>query len=243
MSLYKIAKSQYLALADTLAKKKFDESVLSDLMVDDNYATKTVSKTEMMFLYDFVSTRKPKKVIEFGTGKSTWIIASAMSSYYKPTGEYKLVSFEDQESWFREQEKRFPYSKIPNAKEFVNIVFSEVEIFEYRWTKGTSYRETPREHFDLCFVDGPDPLDMFAADLVKILESCESSVDIIIDGRYSTVIAAFSLLGSEKMTIWHGGFSVFKGVTKEDLRRSIKNNHYSITKKDFRVYWPWRRDY
>lgn len=243
MRLYKIAQSRYLALADAMIIKKFDESGLSNLVRDETYTTAAVSKTDFLFLYNFVATNKPKKVIEFGTGKSTWVIAYAMSSYYEPTGEYKLLSLEDQEFWFREQEKRFPYSRIPDAREFVEIRYSDVEYYEYRWTRGTSYRETPREHFDLCFVDGPNPLDTFNADLVKIVESCESTVDIIIDGRFSTQIAAFSLLGSKKMTRWHNGFCVFKGVTREDMAGSPKQNNYSINRKHHKVYWPWKRDY
>lgn len=243
MSLYKIAQSRYLALVDRMIIKKFDESILSDLVRDDSYNTATVSKTELIFLYNFILATKPKKIIEFGTGMTTWVIAYAMSAYYEQTGEYKLLSLEDQKFWLDEQEKRFPFSKIPHSREFVQIMISDIEYFEYRWTKGTSYQDTPREHFDLCFVDGPDPRGTFNADLIKIIESCESRVDIIIDGRFSTRMALFSLIGSNKMVQWHNGFCVFKGVTKEDLARGPKSNTYSLNRKHHKVYWHWKRVY
>ena len=44
MGLYKMAQSRYLALADAMSIKKFDESELSDLVRDESYTTAAVSK-------------------------------------------------------------------------------------------------------------------------------------------------------------------------------------------------------
>lgn len=238
MSVKEMIKRPYIEFLNKQITAKYENSDLPELLKRDDYETASVSRNDSFFIYDYVLKNKPKKVVEFGTGKTTWIIAHAMSSYFKPNGEYKLVSLEDVSFWFEEQKKNFPYSKIPAAKDFVELKLSPTEYYEYRWARGTSYQETPREHFDLCLVDGPNQEEAFNADLVKVVESCESSVDIIIDGRTNTVVAAMSLLGTEKMTRLHIGLCIFKGVTRDDLIKSPKLKTYVMSRKVHKYYRP-----
>ena len=71
---------------------------------------------EYLRLYQMVRELKPEYVLECGTGKSTFIIAHAMS---KNGNGKKLVSMEESSAWADEQDKAISYFfNHPNAKDW-----------------------------------------------------------------------------------------------------------------------------
>lgn len=205
------------------ANRKRDEEVIAELGLapyfTDAYATTGVSGGDIAFIHDYIRTNRPRRVIEFGTGKSTWVIAKCMERYCWDYhgGDIALVSMEESEYWFNEQKRYFPKQEITNYDQFVQIILSEVENHTYRFIIGKSYTETPLEPFDLCFVDGPDAHGTCNMDFIKLLTQATDPMSAIIDSRKTTQMAYASLLGKEKLTRFHNGFCLVRDVTKDDL--------------------------
>jgi len=220
----KLSLRRYSAIASR--NRQRDDQVLSRLGLTkyftDSYATTGVSGGDIAFLHDYIRDKRPKRVIEFGTGKSTWVIAKCMALYCwdHHNGEIALVSLEDSKHWFDEQEKHFPKHEIAHYDDFVSIVLSEVEDYRHGFIVGKSYKDTPLEHFDLCFIDGPTDYGTCNMDFIKLVECAESPISAIVDNRKTTQIAYAVLLGKSKLIRYHNGFCVIDNVTKSDLRAS-----------------------
>ncbi|MGD9867080.1 MAG: hypothetical protein AB7U38_03665 [Hyphomicrobiales bacterium] len=186
----------------------------------DAYATTGVSGGDIAFLHNYIREHRPRRVIEFGTGKSTWVIARCMELYCwdRYDGDIRLVSMEESDYWYDEQLKYFPKHEIPHFDDFVEVVLSGVEDYRYGHIVGKSYVNTPREHFDFGFVDGPDAHGTCNMDLIKLVEVADKPVSAVVDNRKSTQIAYAVLLGRENLVRYHTGLCHVRNVTKADLR-------------------------
>lgn len=200
-----------------------EHQTLSDLGFDfnqtDDYTTEKPRRNTLACLVEFIRRRRPKRVIEFGTGKSTWIIAAAMERYCRDLhgSDMVFVSMEDDELWYKEQLRFFPDEKLPNARDFVKIVLSPIEQYQYRYLTGIVYRDMPQEHFDLCFIDGASPKETCCMDFIKVLENSDAPVSCLLDSRKTTQMAYAALIGKAKMTRYHTGVCLFENVTAEEL--------------------------
>src|SRR3989338_6660087 len=86
-----------------------DKKIISDLGLTsyfgNEYFTTGVSHGDISFLYHYIKNNRPQRVIEFGTGKSTWVIAKAMQDYCLDyhKGDITLISMESIDHWYQEQ--------------------------------------------------------------------------------------------------------------------------------------------
>ena len=206
-----------------LANRKIEEELLRDLGLQEifngSYATTGVNAGDYGFLFHYVRETKPRKVIEFGTGKSTWVLAKAMESHCLDlyNGEIALVSMEEEPKWHQQQLEHFPFDKIRGSRDFVRLVRSDTEEIRERYIIGRSYTETPLEQFDFCFVDGPNPRGTCNMDAIKLLRQAEGKINCLLDNRKTTQIAYAALLGQSKMIRYHNGLCLFAGLGREDL--------------------------
>lgn len=185
----------------------------------DDYGTTGVSGGDVAFLHNYIKAEKPRRVIEFGTGKSTWIIAKCMERYCwdKYGGDIAFVSMEESQFWYEQQLKFIPRNAFSHFDQFVRIIRSEPEIYRFRFAAGQSYKDTPVEHFDFCFIDGPDPHGTCNMDFIKLVEKSERPMTALVDNRKTTQMVYAALFGKEKMTRYHSGLCLVKDVAKTDL--------------------------
>ena len=216
-----LSRVRYARIAE--ANAEADRKVLGDLGLaahfTDDYTTTGISSGDTAFLHANIRDRVPRRVIEFGTGKSTWVIARAMEKYCWPRygGDIALVSMEESEHWYEQQLKFLPRQAFEHWDSFVRIVRSDPEIYRFRFLAGMAYADTPIEHFDFCFVDGPDPHGTCNMDFVKLVAASDRPMTALIDTRKSTQMAYAALFGKQRLTRYHSGLCLVEDVTRADL--------------------------
>jgi len=191
-----------------------------------------VSLMDYACLYDFVKENRPRYFLECGTGVSTHIIARAMKSYCYDhySSNIKLVSMESDERWYQEAIKLYP----EEFSDFLEIVLSPIDYHQYSFVRGTVYRDVPDYPYDSLFIDGPDTQGMCNMDFVKLVESSESPIYGIIDGRRRTALAYSYLFGGKKIVYYRFGFSYLGPFSKRDLLSKI--NLMDIFRRNIKVY-------
>jgi hypothetical protein len=200
-----------------------DEKIVEDAGLSEffakEYDTKTGGSGDHSYLFEYIKEHRPRRVIEFGSGKSTWIIAKAMEMYCwdKYEGNIELVSMEHHEGWYNKHISNLPNMKIDHFDEFVSMILSPIEEFRHRFIVGLVYSDMPMRQFDFCFVDGVPPEDLCGMDLIKLLTVSSEPISCLIDGRRTTQTAYAALLGTKKMTRYHTGLCLFDKVTADDL--------------------------
>lgn len=161
-------------------------------------------------IYYLVRKRKPFKVLEFGSGYSTLIIAYALkknwdeyleglSAEEEPVRKYEkpqLVALESSEKW---QKNTLEKLESVHLSEYVRIEISDVEIAEYNGQICHYYKSLPDIVPDFVYLDGPDPATVkgtinglsfknirrtvMSADILKYESTLLPGFFMIVDGR------------------------------------------------------------
>jgi hypothetical protein len=200
-------------------------------------ASKTISDSygltdfEYVRLYQMVTELKPDYVLECGTGKSTFIIAHAMSC--NGNGK-KLVTMEESADWAHEQEKAISYfyshrhasEWFPGSSpELIELATSETAIERHRVWAGSCYKAIAPYPYSFMMIDGPELTDecFVNIDVVNVLKSSDIPISIWIDGRWPTVAMCRALFGDKLVTKPGWTHTEIYHATREDLSRSMKN--------------------
>ena len=102
--------------------------------------------TDYYLLHRFVMKHKPALVVEFGSGKSTIVLAHAL----KQTGGH-VVTYEAVPEYYENLLQLIPSELSPT----ITAICSPREETEFRGVWGVRYAHTPPEGASLFFVDGP----------------------------------------------------------------------------------------
>ncbi len=156
-----------------------------------------------------------------------------MHDYCKPIyKEIKLISMESVKEWYDHAMERFPLK----YKDFLEIHYSEVDIFEYSFLRGTVYKDVPEHPFDVVFVDGPACGDMCNMDFIRHILTSGKKCTAIIATRKTTTLAYMSMIGKDMVNTFHFGLSFVQPVSREDLlifsSNQLKRNYYATVKED-----------
>ncbi len=185
---------------------------------------------EYVRLYQMVRELKPEYVLECGTGKSTFIIAHAMS---KNGNGKRLVSMEESSTWADEQNKAIShFFSHPNAKdwfpgssqELVELITSGIMIEQHRVWAGSCYQDLKLYPYSFMMVDGPELNNecFVNIDVVNVLNASDIPISIWIDGRWPTVAMCRALFGDKLITKPGWTHTEIYDATKGDLNRSMK---------------------
>ncbi len=173
-------------------------------------------------LHRMIRVKRPRHVLECGTGRTTWVIAHALAQNQKDHGiAGKVTSMESVKVWYDEASSIFPAELRP----FADIRLSEPTTFMYGFIKGTCYTELPDLPYEIVFVDGPSPEVLEGAahqtanmDFVKVVLRSSIPVTAVVDYRLRTVIAYGVIFGKRKVQFlkpWNLG--IVENVTKQDI--------------------------
>jgi Methyltransferase domain len=159
---------------------------------------------DLLNIYETVRRRKPRIIIEFGSGCSTLMFARALVD----NGSGYLYSIDASEPFLRRTQSYLP----ENLKPYVSLSYSEIEIGEMSGQNVMWHQSVPDVPADLVYLDGPDYQD-FSADIETqadgILLESKASKDytILIDGRWQTFeFTRDNLKGRYSETVDHTHF-------------------------------------
>ena len=195
--------------------------------ISDSYG---LTNFEYVRLYQMVRDIQPEYVLECGTGKSTFIIAHAMS---KNGNGKKLVSMEESPAWADEQRKAIShFFNHQHAKEWfprssqdlIELITSDIMIERYRVWAGSCYKGVKPYPYSFMMVDGPELNNecFVNIDLVNILKTSDIPVSLWIDGRWPTVTMCCALFGDKVISKPGWTHTEIYHATKDDLNRSMK---------------------
>lgn len=199
-------------ISDYEAKKCLDQVGVLDLLVEGNTSEIDPEWDDLARLHMLVKERKPFQILEFGSGFSTIVMASALRDYWeeykmiiseKPDHEIvktwdkpSIVSVETSEKWKKNSEKKI---REVDLTEFSQIIISSVSIAEIEGQVCHLFNELPDIVPDFIYLDGPDPSDVqgninglsfqnkkrtvMSADVLKFESTLLPGFFMIIDGR------------------------------------------------------------
>jgi predicted O-methyltransferase YrrM len=230
MKIYNYILSKYIAYKhnqNLQYSKKYlkNNPELKDIIgyAEDNSGSSGVEITDYILLRKMIKKLRPQHVLECGTGRSTLVIAQAMMDYcFELYGDdMKLISMEHVEEWHKMQEAILP----EKFQSFVQITYSPLDLYQYSFVRGTTYKDIPDLPYDFVFVDGPksDFPDkqlprMCNISFIQVLSKSTKPVSAIIDKRHNSVLAYNTLLKSGLVKFnqsWIVG--IVEKATKDDL--------------------------
>lgn len=161
--------------------------------------------TDYHLLHRYILTRRPRRVLEFGSGKTTVVMAHALAVAHRAAPRNEpghLYSLEDIPRFHEEVKRRVPEELMP----YVTLLCREKRESHWRgeiW--GFHYSELPPPPFDFVFVDGPTEYRDEQAvqqgskgvclDLLYLLErDSDVSMDVVVDQKLSSLEAYESVL-------------------------------------------------
>ena len=139
--------------------------------------------SDFWFLYKTVRRRKPRVVLEFGSGGSTVVIARALldNKIQSPECAGYLYSIDDQEYWANTTRSMIP----PELKEICEVI--HVPTVELDWDGHPTFRHSRLPVFtpDLIYLDGPTLRKdrKIAVDVLEMEPKFQPGFLLIIDGR------------------------------------------------------------
>lgn len=173
--------------------------------------------------------KNPKKVLELGSGKSTIAITRWL---HKLNGSHAVVSMDEYEKWGNLTTENLNRLSIEHNTE---VIISERVDSSVGFFLGTKYKAIPKHNYDLIFIDGPDPKGGINIDAIDILSKQEAPCDIIVDGRFRTVLALQALFPKCRSFKFINNMTLFEGVCKNEF---TENNFSHIHYGKFKGFDP-----
>ncbi len=164
---------------------------------------------DLWFLYREVRARRPRLVLEFGSGCSTPIIAAALEE----NGAGKIVSVEASAEWLEVTRNYFPRHLAARCE----LVHSPAVLSEHDGNQVWRHSAVPDVVPDLIYLDGP-PLQgrIGSIDVLDLEPRLDSGARLIVDGRKKNFAYLRAKLRRPWSFRWHT--IAYRGVG--DLRTS-----------------------
>jgi hypothetical protein len=166
-----------------LARRKLQRRGLAQMYGKLHPVSYQPDWSDLLNIYELGRRRRPKIVIEFGSGCSTLMFAKALAD----NGSGHLYSIETSEHFKKRTESYLPASLRP----FVELIHSDIEFGQMAGEKVMWHRTIPDVSPNLVYIDGPDYQDFSAdveiqADGVMLEPKAQLDYTILIDGRKQT---------------------------------------------------------
>ena len=144
---------------------------------------------DLAHLHKLILERKAIKILEFGVGWTTIILADASR-----VNNGKVFSVDASKKWINVANKLIP----PELKEYVELCYSEVRAGTFNGRMCHFYKSLPDIIPDFIYLDGPDPKDvqeninglswqnkrsLVAADILLMEPTLTERTFIVVDGR------------------------------------------------------------
>jgi len=181
------------------------------------------SYSDYLTLYEQVRTRRPREILECGTGITTVVLAYALmeNAAEDRTAPGRVTSMEDDREWYDVACARLP----DEVADVVDMVHSPKKDGFYKCFRGVQYEEVPDRPYDFVFSDGPDrhsPVNgdkLFNLDFIHVVVRSKAPVFGVVDNHYLTfyILQKVFGVGLARYSVSHK--LMFVGpVTRDDVR-------------------------
>jgi hypothetical protein len=152
----------------------------SDAIVPQGY--------DLWNLYREIRRFKPQKVLEFGIGCSTLVMAEAL----RRNGSGHLYTVEGSQHWLDVTRRDLT----PGQAKYATLIRSDCEVIDMEGERAHRFVTLPDGPFDMIYLDGPNAPEVpgwgadelaAAADPILLEESLSSYARIVVDGRARNV--------------------------------------------------------
>lgn len=196
------------------------------------------SYSDYLLLYKYIRNRKPKEILECGTGVSTVVIASALKENERDYGvKGHVTSMEESPHYYEAALRLFP----EKLKTYADIIYSPVVEDTYHFLRGMRYRDVPPRPYDFVFIDGPDHLCdpkgemvLFNFDFVNVVKNTKNPVGAIIDTRTTTCFVFWLLFGDKFRYDYVRKIGIVEPVMAHDLAQVKKIVSRIMARHSFR---------
>ena len=186
------------------------------------------SMSDYLTLYEEVRAKKPREILELGTGISTIVLAhAALANATGGAPLARITSMEEDAKWTDKAEECLP----ADLAHFVDIVHSPKIDGVYKIFRGVQYEAIPRRPYDFVFSDGPQrtsPVtgdNLFDLDLIHIVRRSETAINAVVDDHFLTFYVMQKVFGTKLARYSTSHRLMFVGpVTKYDVRHMRKEN-------------------
>lgn len=202
-------RNRRIAAARRAAEAYFrsDPELLKLLSIIEHSNSTGAGLTDYHLLHRYVMTHRPNRILEFGSGKTTVIMAHALAMVNRGSPGCVagcLYSLEDIARFHENTKSIMP----PDLRPYVTLIHSPKRESYWRdeiW--GFGYSELPPGPFDFVFVDGPTEYRDDEAmrqgvkgaclDLLYLLQRDSGNrIDVVVDQKFSSLDAYQSVLPS-----------------------------------------------
>lgn len=186
------------------------------------------SMSDYLTLYQEVRTRRPREVLEFGTGFTTVVMAHALIENANAGAALgRITSMEEHEGWTATALNALP----ADVAHVVEIIHSPKIDGFYKMFRGVQYTEIPDRPYDFVFSDGPErhsPVNndkLFDLDLIHVVRRSDTPIHAVVDNHYLTFYVLQKVFGTRLARYSVSHRLMFVGpVTRHDVRHLRKEN-------------------
>ena len=188
-----------------------------------NDISKYVSWITIFQIYNYILEKKPKKILELGSGLSTVIILNAIKKIKQKNSNYKpdFISMENHKKYFLNTKKKLP----KHYRGWYKLVLSKTVKDSFLLFSGYRYLNIPKMKYDFIFVDGPNYNDQegmsSSFDIVYILNNFSQKFDCIIEKRVSTSYIMQKLLGRKSVKLSLINRTTFLKADKKKINKRL----------------------
>ncbi|MDP6564888.1 MAG: hypothetical protein QF578_08690 [Alphaproteobacteria bacterium] len=166
---------------------------------------------DLWFLYRTVRARRPRVLMEFGSGCSSIALAQALADNAQDGAPGFLHSFDADAHWAAATERSMPEA----LRTFCSVAATPAEPIDYGGTPAWRYRDVPDLAPDFIYLDGPAlrPDRKVAVDVLDLEAHFPSGFLLVVDGRFTNC----------RFLEAH-----FKRQYRKTFRRTLRNTSYEL---------------
>lgn len=210
---YVIKLNEFFAF-NYIKKKRYLYNLILELIKKSN--STGVSFSDYRELYDIIKKKKPKNVLELGSGISSVIMAQALKENYLESNIKGLLeTYEEDNFYFKQIKDITPRDQ----KDFVNFNLSKRITKKILNMKASMYKSIKIKEYEFIFIDGPTLWSKnekkvgqksFNADILRILSQMKKPPDLILlDKKIGTMWALKKCLPDTNLD-----YNFIKGLVK-----------------------------
>ena len=182
------------------SKKFFEDKKLLKYFINENSEEYKPNYAKLYNLYNFITLRKPRCILEFGTGFSTIAMSLALLENHKNGHDGKIFVVDAEEKWLENTK-----NKLPNElKNFVNFFPSKTFTKFLNGSLVSLFDKLPNICPDFILLDGPHP-DSIIGDYNNLSFQSNSAVNYLNRPVISADILLYESTAPNKFFIYVDG--------------------------------------